>query len=68
MLATVFALIALGALVFGMLLPKKYNSSTTILVEESNIIQPLMEGRAVPTSVVRPRRASRARWPSAARR
>ena len=52
LLATVFTLIALGALVFGMLLPKKYNSQTTILVEESNIIKPLMEGRAVPTSVV----------------
>ena len=51
-LATVFTLIALGALAFGMVLPKKYNSQTTILVEESNIIKPLMEGRAVPTSVV----------------
>ncbi|MDR0182517.1 XrtA system polysaccharide chain length determinant [Lysobacter arvi] len=52
LLATVFTLIALAALVFGLLLPKKYNSQTTILVEESNIIKPLMEGRAVPTSVV----------------
>jgi len=51
-LASAFTLIALGALVFGLLLPKKYNSQTTILVEESNIIKPLMEGRAVPTSVV----------------
>ncbi|HEY0504050.1 MAG TPA: XrtA system polysaccharide chain length determinant [Lysobacter sp.] len=52
MLATVFTLIALAALAFGLVLPKKYNSQTTILVEESNIIKPLMEGRAVPTSVV----------------
>ncbi|MDG2516341.1 XrtA system polysaccharide chain length determinant [Lysobacter soli] len=52
LLAGVFTAIALAALVFGMLLPKKYNSQTTILVEESNIIKPLMEGRAVPTSVV----------------
>lgn len=52
LLATVFTLIALAALAFGLMLPKKYNSQTTILVEESNIIKPLMEGRAVPTSVV----------------
>jgi len=52
MLASVFTMIALAALVAGLLLPKKYNSQTTILVEESNIIKPLMEGRAVPTSVV----------------
>lgn len=50
-LATIFAVIALGALAIGMLIPKKYVSSTTILVEESNIIEPLMEGRAVPTGV-----------------
>lgn len=52
LLATVFTLIALAALAFGLVLPKKYNSQTTILIEESNIIKPLMEGRAVPTSVV----------------
>lgn len=52
LLAAVFTAIALAALVFGLLLPKKYNSQTTILIEESNIIKPLMEGRAVPTSVV----------------
>ena len=52
MLAAVFTAIALAALAFGLMLPKKYNSTSTILVEESNIIKPLMEGRAVPTSVV----------------
>ncbi|MEP6907750.1 MAG: Wzz/FepE/Etk N-terminal domain-containing protein, partial [Pseudoxanthomonas sp.] len=52
MVATIFALISLIALVIGMLLPKKYTSSTTILVEERNIIAPLMEGTAVATSVV----------------
>lgn len=51
-LAAVFAAIALLALVIGVLLPRKYTSSTTILVQESNIIAPLMEGRAVPTGVV----------------
>jgi polysaccharide chain length determinant protein (PEP-CTERM system associated) len=50
--AGIFAALALAALTIGMLLPKKYASTTTILVEESNIIAPLMEGRAVPTSVV----------------
>jgi polysaccharide chain length determinant protein (PEP-CTERM system associated) len=49
--AGIFAAIALCALVAGLLLPKKYASTSTILVEQSNIIAPLMEGRAVPTSV-----------------
>ena len=51
MLAMIFAGIALAALVIGIMLPRKYTSSTTILVQESNIIAPLMEGRAVPTGV-----------------
>lgn len=45
----IFAAIALVALAVGMMLPKKYASTTSILVEQSNIITPLMEGRAVPT-------------------
>jgi len=57
--AGIFTALALLALAIGILLPKKYASTTTILVEESNIIAPLMEGRAVPTSVVN--RASIAR-------
>lgn len=51
MLAATFAGIALFALLIGVMLPRKYASSTTILVQESNIIAPLMEGRAVPTGV-----------------
>lgn len=50
-LAAIFAGIALLALAIGLLMPRKYTSSTTILVQESNIIAPLMEGRAVPTGV-----------------
>lgn len=50
-MATIFMLIALSGLALGMLLPKRYTASTTILVEQSNIIAPLMEGRAVPTGV-----------------
>ena len=48
-LGLVFAAIALGALIVGVLWPKKYVASTTILVQESSIITPLMEGRATPT-------------------
>src|SRR5262249_46213972 len=49
MLVIVFAVIALAGLVTGVLWPKKFASSTSILVQESNIIKPLMEGRAVAT-------------------
>jgi len=52
LLASVFTGIALLALAVGVLLPKKFASNTMILVEESNIIGPLMEGRAVQTDVV----------------
>src|SRR3954469_4356534 len=48
-LVLLFAFIALAGLVAGLLWPKKYVASTTILVQESNIIKPLMEGRAVAT-------------------
>ena len=66
MLFGMFAVIALGSLASGILLPKKYTSTTTILVEESNIIAPLMEGRAVPTGVAK--RASIAREVAFSRR
>lgn len=49
-LALMFALIALAALVAGIVWPKKYQASTTILVQESSIITPLMEGAATPTA------------------
>lgn len=50
-LGAIFAAIALAALVIGMVWPKKYDSSTTILVQESNIVTGLMEGRAIATGV-----------------
>src|SRR5262245_37792783 len=50
-LVVIFAVIALIALVVGALWPKNYVSSTTILAQKSDIIQPLLEGRAVPTGV-----------------
>lgn len=47
-----FVAIALATLVAGMLLvPKNYTSSVTILAQQSDIIEPLLEGRAVPTGV-----------------
>lgn len=48
-LGGIFAAIALAALVAGLLWPKKYVASTTILVQEKSIITPLMEGAATPT-------------------
>ena len=51
LLASVFAGIALLAVLVGLMVPKKYTASTSILVEQGNIIEPLMEGRAVPTGV-----------------
>lgn len=51
LMAVLFTSIAIAALLVGMALPKRYSASTSILVEQSNIIAPLMEGRAVPTGV-----------------
>jgi polysaccharide chain length determinant protein (PEP-CTERM system associated) len=49
-LGLIFAVIALAALAVGVLWPKKYEASTTILAQESSIITPLMEGAASPTA------------------
>jgi polysaccharide chain length determinant protein (PEP-CTERM system associated) len=46
-----FSIIAVGGLFVGLSLPKRYDASTLILVESNNIIKPLMEGRAVATTV-----------------
>ncbi|HET8569140.1 MAG TPA: Wzz/FepE/Etk N-terminal domain-containing protein [Candidatus Limnocylindria bacterium] len=48
-LAAVFAAVAIGALVVGVVLPKRYQTHAVILVEDKNIITPLMAGRAVAT-------------------
>lgn len=59
-IAATFAVVMLLTLVIGlMVIPRNYTSSTTILAQESDIIQPLLEGRAVPTGVSD--RAGRAR-------
>ncbi|TCV97596.1 polysaccharide chain length determinant protein (PEP-CTERM system associated) [Luteibacter rhizovicinus] len=49
-MAFVFAAIALAALAIGMLWPKKYEASTSILAQEASIITPLMEGAASTTA------------------
>lgn len=66
MLAALFASIALLGVLIGAFVPKKYTASTSILVEQSNIIGPLMEGRAVPTGVAN--RAAMAREVAFSRR
>ena len=45
----VFILVNLVLLPVGLLWPKAYTASTTILVEDKRVIQPLMEGAAVAT-------------------
>ena len=50
-LSLIFAGIALIALVAGVLWPKSYVATTSILAQSSDIITPLLEGRAVPTGV-----------------
>lgn len=47
-----FVLLTLTALYVGMNWPKVYTSSTSIYVEEQNIIGPLMQGAAVQTEVI----------------
>ncbi len=47
----IFAVVAILFLIAGLYWPKKYESSTTILASEKNIIAPLMEGTAVATGV-----------------
>jgi polysaccharide chain length determinant protein (PEP-CTERM system associated) len=48
-LVALFAGVAVLGLLTALLWPRKYAAATTILVQESNIIKPLMEGRAVTT-------------------
>lgn len=50
-LSLLFAVIALVALTAGLFWPRSYATSTTILAQSSDIITPLLEGRAVPTEV-----------------
>lgn len=49
---TAFLGIVVLAILVGTVWPQKYVSSATIIVDERNIIQPLMQGAAYPTQVV----------------
>ena len=46
-----FILISAALLSVGFVWPKVYESSTSIYIDEKNIIRPLMEGTAVPTDI-----------------
>jgi polysaccharide chain length determinant protein (PEP-CTERM system associated) len=50
-LTVVFAVVAVLVLVVGLLMPKRFDASTVLLAENSNIMKPLLEGRAVTTTV-----------------
>nr|WP_255783755.1 XrtA system polysaccharide chain length determinant [Lysobacter chinensis] len=52
LLAAAFAAIAFVALMMGLSAPKKYTATATVRVQEESIIQPLMKGRAMTTTVV----------------
>ncbi len=47
----IFVIVNLFCLALAVLWPKQYTASTTILVEDKKIIQPLMQGAAVATDV-----------------
>lgn len=47
-----FSLISIILVTVGANWPKMYTSSTTVFVEEENILGPLMEGAAVQTEVI----------------
>ncbi|SNB55475.1 polysaccharide chain length determinant protein, PEP-CTERM locus subfamily [Marinobacter sp. es.042] len=46
-----FSLVSFGVLAAGFLWPYKYQSEVIIFIDDRNIIQPLMDGRAVATEV-----------------
>jgi len=48
---TLFVVVNVMALAAGFVWPKNYTSSTSILVDDKNVIQPLMLGAAVATDV-----------------
>jgi len=47
----IFVIVCLALLTAGLVWPKGYMATTTIVVDEKNIIQPLMQGAAVTTDV-----------------
>ncbi|HYW04936.1 MAG TPA: XrtA system polysaccharide chain length determinant [Gammaproteobacteria bacterium] len=59
LLAVLFVVISLSMSVVGVFWPKVYTSSVTILVDNHNIIKPLLQGQAVPTGAVDQSRVAR---------
>jgi polysaccharide chain length determinant protein (PEP-CTERM system associated) len=55
----VFALVSFSVLAAGFLWPYRYHSQVIIFVDDRNIIQPLMEGRAVTTEISQKASAAR---------
>ncbi|RFA25168.1 hypothetical protein CAI21_19955 [Alkalilimnicola ehrlichii] len=51
LMVTSFVVITVVMLLVGMNWPRTYESSTTIMIEEQNIIEPLMAGAAVSTDI-----------------
>src|SRR6266850_2214217 len=52
LVVTIFVIVNVAALAVGWLWPKGYTASTSILVDERTIIQPLMAGAAVATDAL----------------
>jgi polysaccharide chain length determinant protein (PEP-CTERM system associated) len=50
-LTAIFGVVAIGVLVVGLLTPKRWEASTLIVADARDIIKPLLEGRAVPTTI-----------------
>src|SRR5215510_10910504 len=52
LVVALFVVLNAAALALGLVWPRSYTASTSILVDDRNIVQPLMQGTAVPTEVV----------------
>jgi len=50
-LTAIFSVVAVATLGIGIFMPKRWESSTVLIVEGDSIIKPLMEGRFVTTSI-----------------
>jgi polysaccharide chain length determinant protein (PEP-CTERM system associated) len=51
LVVAIFVVVNAAMLVAGLLSPKGYSASTSILIDDRNIVQPLMQGAAVATEV-----------------
>jgi capsular polysaccharide biosynthesis protein len=51
LLAGTFWVVAIAVLLVGVSMPKKWDASTLIVTDSKAIIKPLLEGRAVPTTI-----------------